>query len=241
MSNYSPSLDGLPTKTSVVNHTPESWKIDPFKITNFERNLEDLQIFFCFCPAVAGKKATMISGMLYHFFADCGHPGTPFERITAMLEENSLDTHLRRSHIGKYNLLQKCYTTAVLDPSLELRYVTPEHLEKYCGYGMKSSRFLILHSQRNAKVAVIDTHILKYLREMNVDKVPNTIPTGKDYLRLEGILLTEADRLGLTMSDFDLQIWSWYASGNSGKPKFRPTQKLPIFDLTQELAILPSL
>ena len=208
-----------------VKYTPENWRIDPFKITDYEREQGQLEAFFVFCPAVAGKKASMIANQADDFIRNCGYSGTPFERIQAMIQDNTLLDNMQRSHIGKYSLLSKCYQQAI-EANLDLRNVTVDELEKINGFGMKTSRFFILHSQKEANVAVIDTHVLKFLRDIGIDNVPDTIPTGKEYLRLEQIVLQEAEKANMKMSDFDLSIWSWYADGNKGKPAFLSESKL---------------
>jgi thermostable 8-oxoguanine DNA glycosylase len=136
-----------------------------------------------------------------------------------MLTEQTLGGHLRRVRMGKYALLTRCYR-ASLASGFNLRTVTTEELETIPGFGQKSSRFFILHSRPGANVAVIDTHMLKYLRAIEAPNVPKTIPSGKDYTRLEELLLQKAKSLGLKMAEFDLNIWKWYADNKTGIPEF---------------------
>lgn len=202
----------------IVNHNRD-FLIDPYLITNHERNQTELETFFCFCPAVAGKKATMIAGKIHKFFTESGLQGTPMEILSQMLTEQTLGGHLRRVRMGKYALLTRCYR-ASLASGFNLRTVTTEELETIPGFGQKSSRFFILHSRPGANVAVIDTHMLKYLRAIEAPNVPKTIPSGKDYTRLEELLLQKAKSLGLKMAEFDLNIWKWYADNKTGIPEF---------------------
>ncbi|MNK44132.1 hypothetical protein D3C87_628550 [compost metagenome] len=55
--------------------------------------------------------------------------------------------------------------------------------------------------------------MLKYLKHIGAPNVPDSIPNGPDYLRLEKLLLAEAAKKKLAMADFDLAIWSHYAGG----------------------------
>lgn len=165
----------------------------------------------------------MVAGMVHAFLAGCGHGGTPFARVRAMLAEGSLEANLRRARLGKYGLLARGYAAMATDPALDLRAATPERLEAVPGFGPKSSRFLILHSRPGARVAVIDTHVLKFLQAIGAERVPHGPPGPRDYARLEALVLAEADRLGLAPADFDLRVWSWYASGNRGRPDLRAT------------------
>jgi endonuclease III len=138
------------------------FRVDPYAITNFSRTDAELETVFVFCCCVAGKKATMISAMVEDFLENCGYTGTPFERIRAMVREESLVQHLRRARLGKYGLLSRLFTLATAEGTLDLRAATPEELERFPGIGAKTSRFFILHSRAGASVAVIDTHMLKY-------------------------------------------------------------------------------
>lgn len=194
--------------------------IDPFAITRYDRTQAELEELWVFCLAVAGKKATMIARMVEDFLANCGHEGTPFDRIRTMVANGTLVDHMRRARVGKYGLISQGLKET-LDRSLDLRTCTVHDLEGIYGVGPKTARFFLLHSRKDAKVAVIDTHMLKYLRAIG-HKVPmGMFPTGQVYARLEQAVLAEVDRLGMSQADFDLQVWSWYASGeNEGAPPF---------------------
>lgn len=188
--------------------------IDPFKITNYDRDDVELQSFWLFCLAVAGKKATMIAGKVDEFLKPAIERGeTPFEYIHHLTKVSGLlDAELRYVKMGKYGLLSKGYTESALLGSQWLRKASANDLLGITGAGFKTSRFFTLHSRRNEKVAVIDTHMLKYLKHIGAPNVPDGIPVGADYLRLEKLLLAEAAKKKLSMADFDLKIWSHYAS-----------------------------
>jgi hypothetical protein len=196
-----------------------AWVVDPYAITDYGRDDAALELMAVFCACVAGKKATMISGMVAELLGGCGREGTAFERIRSMVADGSLDSNLRRSRVGKYGLLTRGLGDLATS-GVDLRTCGPDDLELFRGIGMKTSRFFILHSRPGARVAVIDTHVLKYLRAIGTERVPGTIPTGKDYLRLEQVILGEADRLGMTVAEFDLKVWKWFADRNVGVPGF---------------------
>ena len=202
---------------------PETgWRVDPFAITRFDRSDAELEALFVFCCCVAGKKATMISAMVEDFLGGCGHTGTPFARIRAMVAEGSLEANLRRARLGKYSLLGRCLSQAASREDIDLRTSPPETLETLPGVGPKTARFFVLHSRAGARVAVIDTHMLKYLRAAGADRVPSGVPTGKVYARLEQAVLAASEASGLSFADFDLGVWSWYASGGQGMPVLAP-------------------
>lgn len=193
--------------------------IDPYRITDFARTDPELQELWIFCVSVAGKKATMIAAMVEDFLAGCGHQGSPFEKIRRMIAEDSLGRHLRRARLGKYGVLERAMRMTVSDGGPDLRTASPQELEKIPGVGPKTARFFILHSRPDAKVAVIDTHMLKFLRSRGFS-VPDGVPTGRRYAECEKIVIAEAEASGLTAADFDLAVWSHYASGgNSPLPE----------------------
>lgn len=190
---------------------------DPFKATNTNRSQEEMELFSIFCICVAGKTASIMAKMVNDFLSNCGKEGTPFQRIISMHNDGTLLENLKRAKTGKYNVLERgLYELAT--SNLDLYSCTPDDLEKITGVGMKTSRFIILHSRKNARVAIIDTHILKYLRDIGVNNVPDKIPPRRKYLELEQIILSEADRLNMTVADFDLNTWTWYANKNRGRP-----------------------
>ncbi len=80
----------------------------------------------------------------------------------------------------------------------------------------------VVYSREGARVAVVDTHVLKLLRGLGVPHVPDSVPSGKAYARLERVMLDLSDASGMTVADFDLKVWSWYADGNRDVPPFAP-------------------
>jgi hypothetical protein len=194
--------------------------IDPFAITDFDRDDPALEELFLFCCSVAGKKATMIAAMVDDLLANCGFGGGPFDRVRGMLAAGTLGAELRRARLGKYGVLERCFAAAVGPGGPDIRTAPPAELERLPGIGPKTSRFFILHSRRGAGVAVIDTHVLKYLRDTGVARVPDKAPTGPRYAALERIVLADVAASGMAAADFDLAVWSWYASGGKGAPPF---------------------
>lgn len=99
------------------------------------------------------------------------------------------------------------------------------------GVGEKTSRYFLLHSRRDCgRIAVLDTHILKYLRHLG-HIVPKGLPKGAGYARLEALVIAAADSAGMSMPDFDLAVWSHYASNPGGiKPP------LPVIQPSTELS-----
>lgn len=195
--------------------------VDPYAITDYDRSDEALEAFFMFCCAVAGKKAAMIAPKVHRFVEGYEGGGTPFQKVRRMNGEASLDANLRRVSIGKYGLLSRAYTQAVSRPEEFLRTAGIQELQEIPGVGLKTARFFIVHSRAGAEHAVIDTHMLKFLRDSGEPDVPSgNSPPAAAYLRLEKAVLVHAAQRGMTPADFDLVVWRWYEAGNRGMPIF---------------------
>lgn len=80
------------------------------------------------------------------------------------------------------------------------------------GIGMKTASMFIMYTVPDAKVACLDTHILKYLKEeAHVPDVPAATPFKvSDYIRLEDIFVKLAEDNNMSISEFDFSIWSKY-------------------------------
>lgn len=179
--------------------------IDPHKITNFERSDEELLEFWLFTMFVAGKRADVQAHKLGAFIEDIKGLDT-----LSRLKPLEVDISLRRVGAGKYKLLNRGIQET-LDGLREdtnfLRRASVDKLSAIYGVGPKSSRFFALHSRRDQKVAVLDTHILSYLRAQGV-KAPKSTPSSlRVYNDLEGKFLGLVEKSGLSVAEFDLQIW----------------------------------
>lgn len=189
--------------------------IDAFNITDFERTEDGLEEYFLFCLAVAGKKASMISVKLDDFLSARIATESPFDFVTRLDEEGRLGEELRRVKMGKYTLLEHAYpaSAALFKGRLSTAHVC--ELETMRGVGPKTARFFALHSRRDpGEMAVIDTHVMKYLRHLG-HKVPPRMPDRKTYPRLEALMIEAARNAGMPMSQFDLAVWSHYASNGA--------------------------
>lgn len=182
--------------------------IDPFNITQYDRSDAELEEFLLFCAVVAGKTATvqakLLDGMLSGVFGS-----SPFDKIKRLLRNDTLMEALKMSRLGQYRRLHNFMEDAI---KVDLRNCNVTDLEKIRGCGPKTARMFLMHSRPRQRLAAIDTHVLKYLKENGV-KVPKaTPPAGKSYEALEEEFLKLADRSGMSVADFDLQVWSRYAS-----------------------------
>jgi thermostable 8-oxoguanine DNA glycosylase len=177
--------------------------VEPRNITNFQRSEYELQEFLLFCVAVAGKSSDMQARKLDIFLAP--HSILPFERINRLVAQGNFMDVLMQSKIGQYKRISKAWTN-LAKSGLDLRTCTVEELEKIEGFGCKTSRFFLMHSRPNQEVAVLDTHILRWMRGKGW-KAPKSTPPLKKYKELEVAFLMECVWAGMTPATLDLFIW----------------------------------
>jgi hypothetical protein len=214
--------------------------INPEEVYFFESDVSELEEFILFCVAVAGKNASTQSRLLHKllyehmhvdFYKDHGWlitcwldlPGprlpngpvekdSPFERLRFLEREGLLGQFIRHSKLGQYNKIERSYRE-LIKSNICLKTCSVEELESIHGIGMKTSRFFLLRTRPNLRLAVLDTHILKYMRnEMGLENIPKSTPSNpKQYARLEKIFCDHCDSLGKTVDDLDLEIWTKYS------------------------------
>ena len=184
--------------------------VDPDNITDYHRSDSELQEFILFCAVVAGKSAHQQTKKLDAFlklYPEIRGDKSPFEYVWALSEKNKLRSALEAVKMGQYNRLTTAFEMLT---AINLRTCQPEDLEAVPGIGMKSSRFFIVHSREGAEYAILDTHILRYMREVLSIETPKSTPSGNKYLRLEKEYLEYAKSQNMSLADLDLQIWLSY-------------------------------
>jgi len=112
----------------------------------------------------------------------------------------------RRARTGNYETLTRGVVAVILF-GLDLRTCTPGQLEAVPGIGPKTARFFIAWTRPDARVAVLDRHVLRWMRENGHPDAPVGTPTGRRYAEIERAFLAEADRRGKTPRELDLEIW----------------------------------
>jgi thermostable 8-oxoguanine DNA glycosylase len=187
--------------------------ITPTNITNYNRTQEELEEFALFTILVAGKKADQTAQKLDLFLSKRKEFGaedlSPFEFIEYLVRGSLLTPTLKSVKFGQYNRIFNAFKEITKHKN-RLDFVTPYELEQINGIGSKTSRFFVLHSRANQNYAVLDTHILRWLRDHGVD-APKSTPSGKKYEELEKRFLTYAREYGIKPAELDLQIWTSYS------------------------------
>lgn len=181
--------------------------ITPKDITNFSRTTHELQSFFLFGLFCAGKNSDYASKCLSRLLSK--DKDEPF-KILKNLGEIGIHNALVASRIGQYSRLTKGIMQAL---DLDLATCSLDDLMNIHGVGPKTARFFLLHTRANYECAVLDTHILKFLRDHQVDAPKNTPTNYKQYLDLEKkfIYLAKINFPSMALADIDLTLWMKYS------------------------------
>ena len=188
--------------------------IDPTNITNYNRTEEELEEFLLFCIMVAGKNAKQTAKKLDEFLSakkSLGLPEdtSPLKYIKHLIDTDMLSSIMMKHKLGQYKRLTFAFI-GILKFKRNLKNVPISELESVKGIGSKTSRFFVLHSRPDQQIAVLDTHILKWLREQGYN-VPKATPPKARYTIIEKDFLTECDKAGKTPAELDLEIWKSYS------------------------------
>ena len=193
--------------------------IDPYKITNYNRTENELQEFLLFCIVVAGKTAYIQAGKLEQFLKSINtrlmmpEHISPFQIIKSAEQHGILMQEIEKAKLGQYKKIFAGFKF-ISDNKPNLYNTTTEQLELIPGVGMKSSRFFLLHSSNEYKdrIAILDTHILKFIKENIDDRAPKSTPTIKvTYKYWEDVFLYWCELNNKNVADFDLEVWKSYA------------------------------
>ena len=193
--------------------------INPYNITDYNRKKEELEEFLLFCIVVAGKTAYIQAQKLEDFLKSINirlkmpEPTSPFQSLKSANEHGILMEEILRAKLGQYKKIYNGFKY-ITEREYDLTRMTPEQLELIPGVGMKTSRFFLLHSDETFqdKIAIIDTHILKFIKE-NIDiRAPKSTPTIRvTYRYWEDRFLYWCECNNKNVADFDLEVWKSYA------------------------------
>lgn len=180
--------------------------INPTKITNFNRSRRELEAFWLFSLFVAGKNAEFAAKKVQSVIDQC--PANMF--LFDWLRLKDIENVLKIAKVGQYNRLTKAISQSL---NLDLKLVTMEQLLSIHGVGGKTARFFLLHSRKNIKLAVLDTHILKFLKDCGFNDVPSQTPPANKYAAWENIFLEtiEVKYPQIPVAEVDLKIWKEYS------------------------------
>ena len=184
--------------------------IDPFNLVRPVINSSELALFAC---SVQGKQAAIQSDKLNSIFEILYemlpvYENMPFACIRALNDEELLDV-LKQFRMGQYGRLIQSYR--------QLSYFKDDHkftlseLTNIFGVGPKTARFILGYGW-NEPCAILDVHILKYLRQCGIDAPQQTPQDANTYLRLEREYFVLAEKAGLSTMELDEKIWKEYST-----------------------------
>jgi thermostable 8-oxoguanine DNA glycosylase len=193
--------------------------VDPYNITKFDRTKSELECFLLFCIVVAGKTAYIQARKLDEFLTSVNtrlmmpEHINPFQSLKSADQHGILMQEIQKAKLGQYKKIYSGFKY-ISEHKYDLNRMTPELLEKIPGVGMKTSRFFLLHSDINYKdkIAILDTHILKFIKENIDDRAPKSTPTiPNTYKHWEDKFLYWCEKNNKNVADFDLEVWKSYA------------------------------
>ena len=193
--------------------------INPYQITNYNRRSSELEEFLLFCIVVAGKTAYIQAQKLEDFLVSVNkrlmmpENINPFQTLKSAEQHGILMEEILKAKLGQYKKIYSGFKY-ICSNQYDLNKMTPELLEKIPGVGMKTSRFFLLHSDAfyKEKIAILDTHILKFIKENIDDKAPKSTPTIRvTYKYWEDRFLFWCEQNNKNVADFDLEVWKSFA------------------------------
>ena len=195
--------------------------INPNKITNYNCSDYELEENLVFWLLVAGKTASVtarnLDTLLFKLLlkeSDFDNLAedyrlSPFDLIRDVSVE-ALAKIMKDCGFGCYNLKAKGLKELSV-ANLNLRTCTTDDLEKINGIGKKTSRCFIMHTRKNARIAGLDTHLLRFLKDLGYE-VPNSTPgSNKLYKKIESQYLALVDKTDYSPAELDLVIWRVYS------------------------------
>ncbi len=175
-------------------------------LVNFSRSLEELQLFWLYCGFSVMRSRKPAQTALTRLLDD-GIGDLPFDRLRQLADTGKLRESLESTRIGGWDRLEG-FLRQTAEGRLDLKHGKVEDFEAVHGIGLAKARFFLLCTRENARVAVLDRHILQFLRDQDYPEVPESTPKSrKVYTRLEGYFLREADKSGIHPAPFNLEQW----------------------------------
>ena len=193
--------------------------VDPYNITKYNRTKAELECFLLFCIVVAGKTAYIQAQKLDEFLTSINkrlmmpEHVSPFQSLKSAEQHGILMEEILRAKLGQYKKIYNGFKY-ITENEYDLTRMNPDLLERIPGVGMKTSRFFLLHSDINYKdvIAILDTHILKFIKENIDDRAPKSTPTiAVTYKYWEDLFLYWCQCNNKNVADFDLEVWKSYA------------------------------
>ena len=187
--------------------------INPAEVTNYNRTQSELEEFILFCINVAGKKSAIEAPKLEVFIERAKNitkESTPFNCIRKLIKLGRLNEIMHWAKLSPY--AQRYNSYVAVAKIKDLQTVTLNRLLQVPGIGLKTARFFLSHSREDFDEPMLDTHILRFLRDQGYSDAPKSTPTNEGtYHYFANIFKNIARQLGKTVTDLDLEIWKQYS------------------------------
>lgn len=131
-------------------------------ITKFDRDQAELELFWLFGILCAGKDSDVAARALSRLLRGLPDGERPIPWLIRLNGGHGLHNALVASRIGQYGRIERAITQSA---ALDLASDPVGRLESVHGVGPKTSRLFVLHSREDARCAVLDVHILQWMRE----------------------------------------------------------------------------
>jgi hypothetical protein len=200
----------------------EQYVIEIDRLTDFNRTDAQLEELFVFAVVSGGRPTRTVSRQLEELLALLAREHdkglAPFALLN-MNTESFIGGAIKQVGVGCYGQKAQAVAQAAgrwAAGLLDLRACSVEQLETIKWVGARTCRFFILHTRPGARVAIIDDHVLKHLRERGVPDVTVAPPgKGKHYARLEEAFLKLADEEGVSPVEYEMLVRRRYAEKDS--------------------------
>jgi thermostable 8-oxoguanine DNA glycosylase len=187
--------------------------INPAKVTNYNRTQYELEEFILFCINVAGKKSAIEAPKLEVFIERAKNitkETTPFNCIRKLIKLGRLNEIMHWAKLSPY--AQRYNSYVAVAKIKDLQTVTLNRLLQVSGIGLKTARFFLSHSREDFDEPMLDTHILRFLRDQGHADAPKSTPSNENtYRYFANIFKNIARQLGKSVTDLDLEIWKQYS------------------------------
>ena len=187
--------------------------INPAEVTNYNRTQSELEEFILFCINVAGKKSAIEAPKLEVFIERAKNitkETTPFNCIRKLIKLGRLNEIMHWAKLSPYAQRYNSYVAVAKIKDLQM--VTLNRLLQVPGIGLKTARFFLSHSREDFDEPMLDTHILRFLRDQGHSDAPKSTPSNENtYRYFANIFKNIARQLGKSVTDLDLEIWKEYS------------------------------
>lgn len=185
--------------------------IDPYSMFRDNYSETEKLWILVFCVSVAGKNSQVAARKIEKLSGLVTPPLTPSYVAFQLNYDPKLWQEVK---LGKYKIMEQFADALWERMKYSSRWhctATLEELMELPGVGQKTARFYLVSTQRSARLqyAVLDVHVLRWLKAKGYDDVPDVTPSEeKKYRQLEKIVVEEARKRRITPAYLDQCIWN---------------------------------